>query len=726
MAARRAREHGVDALALTLRVAPVALVACSLILGVKGDRELPAGGEGNDAGAQDSGAPFADASDGLGAIDAAFDHDLANAHADDAVQALLLHFWNAASFLEAPSRPAAPSALALAWEVVAAAAERHERARFVGAVRTFYDLENKAGWKFDRYDDENAMVLALLRAFDITGDDAYLLQARLLYRDIMAAWDTTCCTPEGITMRGGVWHDRAEDRKSTAVNAGAVISGARLFERTKLSVYLSFAKQVYDYWSTSMVDPKTYQVKDNVSPTAVQSPKYTYDQGLMIGASVALAHATGDAAPLANAHKYAAFMLANEVDARGILSDGNAAACLEECAQYKGIAAQYLAELYAADRAHSEYVAMLIRCAESLVSVRDASGVFGPDWGATGGPLTLSATASAAMALASLASLGAPVTSDPIATGEAEEGTLHGVGLEAMYQGFAGWGYVSAWGCLASPALDPGCKKQDVDGQSVTVDVHAPADGPYDLTIRYAAIIDDRNATQASRRLVVNDGAFVIDTLGLKPTQSWTFWNEEKLAQVPLRAGRNQVSLSFDSGHSSYGYINLDHIVASGCPMNAAQNLLQAQPAPADWDPTFSGPFTLTVEGDSPCGEPILRWRNSGVPIKNWIKIYPRRAPFNAPLVPGQTYEASITMSGYGTYFLDIWDGGNGALPDGGASGKGDNWTAPVALTSEPHTFTVPFRMGIGSDPEFQVRVDGPGQAVDVDVTLWHLTIVAK
>ena len=58
---------------------------------------------------------------------------------------------------------------------------------------------------------------------------------------------------------------------------------------------------------------------------------------------------------------------------------------------------------------------------------------------------------------------------------EAEEGNLHGIGLEAKYPGFKGWGYLAGWG---------------QDGQSVDVFVDAPVAGEYVVAMRYATAGD--------------------------------------------------------------------------------------------------------------------------------------------------------------------------------------------------------------------------------------------
>jgi hypothetical protein len=153
-------------------------------------------------------------------------------------------------------------------------------------------LQNARGWTNGYYDDECWMATALTRAYDLTRNIKYLNQATALYADIMTGWDATCCGSNP----GGLWWDKAHTQKSTSANAGAALLGARLYQRTGDPAYLSFAQQVYAYWYTNMVNPSTFQVCDHLNPDGSKTWwRYTYNEGLMIGAGVELNEATGNA-----------------------------------------------------------------------------------------------------------------------------------------------------------------------------------------------------------------------------------------------------------------------------------------------------------------------------------------------------------------------------------------------------------------------------------------------
>src|SRR5205085_492660 len=121
-------------------------------------------------------------------------------------------------------------------------------------------------------------------------------------------------------------------------------------------------------------------------------------------------------------------------------------------------------------------------------------------------------------------------------TFEAEEGVLHGVGLEAQQKGYTGWGYVAGW---------------NGDGQWVDFEVKA-APGSYDLVFRYAA-----GAGDASRLVHVN-GVDVVNDAAFPSTGSWGAYATVKIP-VTL-AAENTVSLVYNGGKGSKSYMNLDSL----------------------------------------------------------------------------------------------------------------------------------------------------------------------
>jgi predicted alpha-1,6-mannanase (GH76 family) len=521
--------------------------ACVAGVCLRVDADAGAAEGGDDAGPDgDSAMP----NDGPSAIDAAplpLDPTSTHERADDAVEAMLLSFWQQKlGYLSAfPASAAAATGywtFAEAWDAVLDAVERHGGARFQGTLRTFYDAQEAYGWTSAHYDDENWMALALLRAYDLGHDPLFLAQAQSRYDDVMRAWDATCCG----AAPGGIWWDQAKTQKANAVNAGAVITGARLYERTNDARYLTFASQVYAYWAANMVDPSTHQVIDHITAAGEKVAwKYSYNQGLMIGAAVALAHASGDKTALASAHAIAQFMLANETapSASGaVLSDGDSLACAGDCPQFKGIAARYLAQLYALDKSHNEYRNLLATSGEGAWTLaRDnATHLYGVDWSArSSGPLVLSATSSAAMLFSAVASIAGAAPADPADTYEAEEGVLHQLGLEASNAGYGGWGYVAGW---------------SADGQWVDFKVNVAAAGTYDLAFRYAA-----GAGTATRQVFASNAEVVANEI-FPGTAGWSAYSTQ-IVTTTLPAGSSVVSVIYNGAKGSSSFMNLDQLI---------------------------------------------------------------------------------------------------------------------------------------------------------------------
>ena len=189
--------------------------------------------------------------------------------ADQALAALMLHFW--------PSLRSNTTVYDWMYAhycrtLTIDATERRGANAFSGTARMFFELQGQRGWLDGFYDDEDWITLALLHAYKVTGDAMYLSQAKVVFADIMKAWDTTCCGAHP----GGLWWEKPTTNKVTAINAGAVISASRLYEATNDGSYLAFATKAYDYWSTYMVDAASGHVYDDINNTGAINTTWSF------------------------------------------------------------------------------------------------------------------------------------------------------------------------------------------------------------------------------------------------------------------------------------------------------------------------------------------------------------------------------------------------------------------------------------------------------------------
>lgn len=327
--------------------------------------------------------------------------------ADAALRSFLTHFWDEEQ-VYLRDRAANPRGISGYWtyaqgfDALLDGYERTRKPEYRELIGRFYEGQDRRRWLVPHYDDQAWMALALMRAFDLTGERRYLERAEALLGDLRLAWDTTCCGDR----KGGVWWDRSHSQKATASNAGTALAAARLYQRTRRRADLRFAEQVYRFWRETMVNPATGQVADHIDPKGqVTWWRFTYNEGLMIGAAVELYRITRDPDYLEDAHRFARFMVAQETTPTRfgrVLHDGGNNQCGGDCHQFKGPAYRYLMLLYRLDPTHTEYFDVLRASAQAIWSLarNPETGLFAVSW--AGPPMDQASVAqqsAAAMAL---------------------------------------------------------------------------------------------------------------------------------------------------------------------------------------------------------------------------------------------------------------------------------------------------------------------------------------
>lgn len=276
---------------------------------------------------------------------------------------------------------------------------------YVERLQALYDgLLKRNGGAFpnELYDDMEWMAIAWLRAYEATGIERFKEAVLILWEDIKTGWNDH--------MGGGIaWQKSQLDYKNTPANAPAVILSARLYRSFRKEEDLKWALRIYDWLKANLVDPDSGFVWDGMNRTGDGSIdkdwKFTYCQGVYIGAGVELYRETGDEGYLLDAIRTAEATKSRLADdATGLFPDeGDGDGGL-----FKGILVRYLAELAKEAPGRSEAEKLLLSNANELWSKgRDAGrNVFHTDWG-TPPPerVTLSTQLSAVMLLERAAEL---------------------------------------------------------------------------------------------------------------------------------------------------------------------------------------------------------------------------------------------------------------------------------------------------------------------------------
>jgi predicted alpha-1,6-mannanase (GH76 family) len=181
------------------------------------------------------------------------------------------------------------------------------------------------------YDDMEWMTLACLRAYEATSDDRYKTTAELLWNDIKGGWDDT--------FGGGIYWNKDRQNKNTPANAPASIIASRIYQLNRNGEDLDWAKKIYQWQKDNLVDPVSGLVWDGLDATGTnKSWKFTYNQGVFIGAGIELYKITGDNTYLNDAVKTANNSMAGDFSSNNIMKDEGGG----DGGLFKGILVRYM------------------------------------------------------------------------------------------------------------------------------------------------------------------------------------------------------------------------------------------------------------------------------------------------------------------------------------------------------------------------------------------------
>ncbi len=279
--------------------------------------------------------------------------------------------------------------------------------RYAQRLEQLYDgllQRNGGAWPNELYDDMEWMALAWLRAYQATGEPRYKEASQLLWQDIQTGWNEQ--------MGGGIaWQKSQLDYKNTPANAPAIILAARLYQAFGDPDDWAWAQRIYEWQAANLVDPSTGLVWDGMNRTGDgtidKDWRFTYCQGVFIGASVEMYRVSGDTAYLEAALRTFRVVLQEFTSSEtGLLpEEGDGDAGL-----FKGILIRYLVQLAQAAPDHpeiAEYVALQAERAWSRLAAPQQPR-FGTDWScgpAPEGAVSLSSQLSGVMLMEAAAAL---------------------------------------------------------------------------------------------------------------------------------------------------------------------------------------------------------------------------------------------------------------------------------------------------------------------------------
>ncbi|TKC12777.1 glycosyl hydrolase family 76 [Pedobacter polaris] len=237
-------------------------------------------------------------------------------------------------------------------------------------------VKNGNTYKNTFYDDMQWWALACLRAYDATGDVEYKNVAEQLWTWIKVGWTT-------VNNGGIMWATGSPSSKNACSNAPAAIIAARLYKLNNNPDDLVWAKKIYTWMRTYLVESARGVVWDGYGNTA-EGMILTYNQGTWLGAGLELYTITNEKPYLDDAVRNANYVINDQVkfSPNGVLKGENSG----DGGLFKGIFIRYMTQLVlknALDPYTKQiYVKYLKTNGESLYNkaLKSPENVFGNDW----------------------------------------------------------------------------------------------------------------------------------------------------------------------------------------------------------------------------------------------------------------------------------------------------------------------------------------------------------
>ena len=152
----------------------------------------------------------------------------------------------------------------------------------------------------DRFYDDNVWLgIDFTDSYRMTGKQAYLEKAKLIWKFILSGKDDV--------LGGGIyWCEQKKGSKNTCSNAPGSVLALKLFKATQDSAYLKRGEQLYKWTQAQLQDSTDYLYFDNISLNGrIGKAKFAYNSGQMMQSASLLYQLTGKEEYLTDAQNIA-------------------------------------------------------------------------------------------------------------------------------------------------------------------------------------------------------------------------------------------------------------------------------------------------------------------------------------------------------------------------------------------------------------------------------------